>query len=43
MLLPDLCLEKWHKIPQGRELSGAEQTYVCSVLERWLMGEMTNS
>ncbi|WKJ92659.1 hypothetical protein QZJ86_14390 [Methylomonas montana] len=24
-------------------MSGAEQTYVCSVLERWLMGEMTNS
>jgi hypothetical protein len=30
------CLEKWHKIPQGRELSVEEQSYVCGVLERWL-------
>lgn len=30
------CLEKWHKIPRGRELSDAEQIYVCAVLERWL-------
>jgi len=30
------CLEKWHKIPQGRELSVEEQAYVCAVLERWL-------
>nr|WP_225587859.1 DUF4186 domain-containing protein [Methylomonas fluvii] len=30
------CLEKWHKIPQGRALCAEEQTYVCAVLERWL-------
>lgn len=30
------CLEKWHRIPQGRELSSEEQMYIRSVLERWL-------
>lgn len=30
------CLEKWHRIPQGRELSSVEQMYIRSVLERWL-------
>ncbi len=31
------CLEKWHRIPAGRELSDEEKAYVRSVLERWLM------
>jgi hypothetical protein len=30
------CLEKWHAIPQGHELS-EEQCYILSVLERWLV------
>jgi hypothetical protein len=30
------CLEKWHGIPRGRELSEGEQHYVMSVIERWL-------
>ncbi len=30
------CLEKWHRIPKGRELTLEEKTYVMSVLERWL-------
>lgn len=30
------CLEKWHGIPRGRELSQSEQSYVVSVVERWL-------
>jgi len=30
------CLEKWHHIPSGRELTEPEQTYVLSVLARWL-------
>ena len=30
------CLEKWHAIPRGRELTAEEQTYVVSVIERWL-------
>jgi len=36
------CLEKWHKIPQGRELNDDEQTYVCKVLERWLRIAVTD-
>lgn len=30
------CLEKWHRIPHGRELTLEEKAYVVSVLERWL-------
>lgn len=30
------CLEKWHRIPKGRELTSEEKVYVVSVLERWL-------
>jgi len=34
------CLEKWHRIPQGRELNSEEQAYIRSVLERWLNSEV---
>ncbi len=37
------CLEKWHRIPRGRELSAEEESYVLRVLERWLQQQMTNS
>jgi hypothetical protein len=30
------CLQKWHQIPQGRELTSAEQAYIVVVLEKWL-------
>jgi len=30
------CLQKWHKIPQRRELTLAEQAYVVVVIEKWL-------
>lgn len=30
------CLEKWHGIPQGRELSEEEQKYIVDVLMKWL-------
>jgi hypothetical protein len=30
------CLEKWHAIPTGRELSPEERRYVVSVIRRWL-------
>lgn len=30
------CLEKWHGIPKGQALSVEEQTYIVSVLDRWL-------
>jgi len=37
------CLEKWHRIPHGRELSSEEKGYVLSVLERWLREEMAGA
>lgn len=30
------CLAKWHRIPQGRDLTDRERAYVVAVLERWL-------
>lgn len=30
------CLQTWHHIPPGRELSIAEQAYLIVVLEKWL-------
>lgn len=30
------CLAKWHGIPQGQPLDGAQQTYIAAVIERWL-------
>jgi hypothetical protein len=34
------CLERWHEIPQGRELDRAELDYVLDVIERWLEREI---
>lgn len=34
------CLYKWHRIPQGRELTAAEQKYVVNVLMAWIKKEM---
>jgi hypothetical protein len=33
------CLEKWHGIPKGRELTEDERAYVVRVIERWLASE----
>jgi hypothetical protein len=33
------CLEKWHRIPRGGELSDEEIDYVLALLSRWLMGQ----
>ncbi len=30
------CMEKWHRIPMGRELTPDERAYVLEVLGRWL-------
>ena len=30
------CLEKWHGIERGRELTAEERAYIVSVLRRWL-------
>jgi hypothetical protein len=33
------CLEKWHRIPKGRELTPEEQDHVVAALERWLRAQ----
>jgi len=35
------CLQKWHRIEQGRELTEGEQRYVVGVIERWLTSHLT--
>jgi len=37
------CLEKWHRIPLGRELTVEEKAYIAAVLEQWLQAEMTGN
>jgi hypothetical protein len=34
------CLEKWHRILRGRELSEEEVEYVVAVLEQWLNAQL---
>src|SRR5215211_3413357 len=34
------CLEKWHHIPAGRELSMAEQGHAVAAIERWLHSQL---
>ncbi|WP_417679362.1 DUF4186 domain-containing protein [Pseudodonghicola sp.] len=34
------CLQKWHGLKPGRELSPDEQAYIVAVLMRWIDGEM---
>lgn len=33
------CLEKWHHIPQGRELTEEEIDYVLAILAQWLTSQ----
>jgi hypothetical protein len=33
------CLEKWHAIPKGRELSAEEQAYLIELIGRWLRAQ----
>jgi predicted Fe-S protein YdhL (DUF1289 family) len=30
------CLQKWHEITKGQELTAEEQAHVLAVIERWL-------
>ncbi len=34
------CLEKWHHIPKGRELTKEEQEYIVDVLMTWITRQM---
>lgn len=35
------CLQQWHHIPHGRELTLAEQAYIVVVIERWLRDQVS--
>ena len=35
------CLEKWHHIPAGRELTEAEQEYIVDVIMEWIRRQMS--
>lgn len=37
------CLEKWHGIPQGRELTAAEQEHAVRAIARWLENQQPGS
>jgi hypothetical protein len=34
------CLQRWHGIPEGRQLTDAEHAYVVDVICRWIEREM---
>jgi len=35
------CLEKWHAVPAGRELSEAERAHVVAAIEMWLLDQLS--
>jgi hypothetical protein len=37
------CLERWHGIPKGRELTPAEQAYAVEVICRWIESDLAAS
>ncbi|MBQ6495180.1 MAG: DUF4186 domain-containing protein [Bacilli bacterium] len=37
------CLEKWHHIPKGRELTNNEINYVVALLLEWIIREYKNN
>jgi Domain of unknown function (DUF4186) len=37
------CLQRWHQIPKGRELSETERGYVVDVICYWIGREMAGS
>ena len=36
------CLEKWHKIPQDRELTNDETNYIVNLIMAWIKNEYEN-
>lgn len=37
------CIEKWHKLPQHRELTPSEQEYLVSVIMTWIKEQLSSS
>ena len=36
------CIEKWHKIPQNKELNNSEVDYLVNILIEWIKKECNN-
>ncbi|MFJ3230723.1 DUF4186 domain-containing protein [Streptomyces sp. NPDC086787] len=36
------CLQRWHRIPKGRQLTRAERAYVVDVICRWIEREVAD-
>lgn len=36
------CLEKWHRIPAGTELTEEQQRYIVGVIYHWLVMQMNS-
>ena len=34
------CIEKWHKIPKGKELTPSQQEYIVSVIMEWIRHQL---
>ena len=34
------CLERWHEIPKGHELTPEQRAYVADVIWRWIEREL---
>jgi Domain of unknown function (DUF4186) len=37
------CLERWHGIPKGRQLTAGEQDYAVDVICRWIETDLATS
>lgn len=37
------CLEKWHHIPKGRELTNNEKNYIYLLILAWIKNEYANA
>lgn len=34
------CIEKWHKIPKGQELTPSQQEYLVSIIMKWIKQQL---
>ena len=37
------CIEKWHKLPQHRELTQTEQEYLVSIIMEWIKRQINST
>lgn len=36
------CLEKWHRIPKGKDLTKEQKNYIFALIIAWISKEMSN-